>query len=645
VRPVLFGLAAAGLALLLVLAPVGGVSPASAAAFAPGIPDPLTVPGSVVGGATGNYVGTRAAGMNASIMAKMIKAPSFWNYVKSVQAGTGTATEVAAVAASKAAWRVPAVAGAALLKTVGGVGMAVTAFDVGGFVGNGAMNLIGVDSEGLVCGQASEVLLFFAHQDCTAWKVADNFARNAGQSVGVSGGKTCSVVDPGLCAELKGVGYVQSDGGSYLCLKIDFGSSSSVSGWFDDSAGGTGGGFSRDASSSAASWNCGPVAGGDTSSLGWAWAFFPNAAVTMSRYGVGLRADGLGVPVVAVAADPERLFRCTVTLSDGSSVTKDSASFKESDATLPGVECPQFPPEVPVRNTTIWEVGGGETNELFNHDTTPEYQAAATNFPECMSGTCMLDLVKAGTGSCFSSPDACAGWFSDPGKATSYTCRYGSHDVALSECTVYAPTFQPGAKLGTSPYGDPVTGEALPGSGPGTAVAPGVSVADPSQPRDCFPSGWGVFNPFEWVMKPVGCALQWAFVPRNSEVTKSNNSLRNAITASGVGVVIGIIAGWADFPITGDGCGGIPWHFQVYTLDVNASLLAACPGDPLAHTAGVVKPILTAVVITVGVLASARYIAAIFGYVGYGGIVDAERRQSYRDEASERRGGGGVKFR
>lgn len=31
----------------------------------------------------------------------------------------------------------------------------------------------------------------------------------------------------------------------------------------------------------------------------------------------------------------------------------------------------------------------------------------------------------------------------------------------------------------------------------------------------CAPSGWGWFNPVEWVQKPVKCAILWAFVPKN----------------------------------------------------------------------------------------------------------------------------------
>lgn len=33
---------------------------------------------------------------------------------------------------------------------------------------------------------------------------------------------------------------------------------------------------------------------------------------------------------------------------------------------------------------------------------------------------------------------------------------------------------------------------------------------------ECFPGGWGALNPINWVLKPVKCALVWAFVPTRS---------------------------------------------------------------------------------------------------------------------------------
>ena len=30
---------------------------------------------------------------------------------------------------------------------------------------------------------------------------------------------------------------------------------------------------------------------------------------------------------------------------------------------------------------------------------------------------------------------------------------------------------------------------------------------------ECWPSGWGWFNPADWVLKPIKCALEWAFIP------------------------------------------------------------------------------------------------------------------------------------
>lgn len=35
----------------------------------------------------------------------------------------------------------------------------------------------------------------------------------------------------------------------------------------------------------------------------------------------------------------------------------------------------------------------------------------------------------------------------------------------------------------------------------------------PSSEGECWPSGWGWFNPAEWVLKPIKCAMVWAFVP------------------------------------------------------------------------------------------------------------------------------------
>lgn len=58
----------------------------------------------------------------------------------------------------------------------------------------------------------------------------------------------------------------------------------------------------------------------------------------------------------------------------------------------------------------------------------------------------------------------------------------------------------------------PTTPTTIPGTPPGGPGSPGTppesSTGDESE---CLPDGWGWLNPIEWVLKPVKCALVWAF--------------------------------------------------------------------------------------------------------------------------------------
>lgn len=171
-------------------------------------------------------------------------------------------------------------------------------------------------------------------------------------------------------------------------------------------------------------------------------------------------------------------------------------------------------------------------------------QTWRSTYPGCASGVCRLGLYKnasSGLVNCFSAQptDLCNGWFTDPNKISDYTCTYGptntSSDaaVALSECNVYAPSFDPVNQAKGAVLGDPATGSTGDGQ-PGSQTDPGSST-EPDQPSaggvagaplpgqdgaSCYPSGWAAFNPLEWVYKPVKCVLVWAFVPDTSAVTQ-----------------------------------------------------------------------------------------------------------------------------
>lgn len=43
----------------------------------------------------------------------------------------------------------------------------------------------------------------------------------------------------------------------------------------------------------------------------------------------------------------------------------------------------------------------------------------------------------------------------------------------------------------------------------------------------CWPSGWGWFNPLEWVFRPVTCAFRWLFVPPEPEFSQALDRLKN----------------------------------------------------------------------------------------------------------------------
>lgn len=320
-------------------------------------------------------------------------------------------------------------------------------------------------------------------------------------------------------------------------------------------------------------------------------------------------------PAVPASGDPLRTLRCVVTHDGGQITTRDSATFRETDGVLPQLLCPDISglvvESVKVLNVNIDE---GTTTVLYEETTTPEYQTARELAPECASGTCMLDLRKEGVGSCFQSPESCLGWFADPNKSSKYSCQYGSYAVDLAECTVYAPTFQPGATTTGDTYGDPTSGEPI------TNPAPNPGNDPTGEGRQCFPSGWGVFNPIEWIFRPVGCALESAFVPSQARVDAALGTIRQTWEASTPGSVVNTI-GTMEF-VAPSGCDGITVDMSWLSVGGwsigSFQFMQACPGDFFAGFASATKVIGYLAFTIAGVIGVTRQIGRIFGY---GGVV------------------------
>lgn len=123
---------------------------------------------------------------------------------------------------------------------------------------------------------------------------------------------------------------------------------------------------------------------------------------------------------------------------------------------------------------------------------------------------------------------ACPDWWQDPARTEHYECHWGPYTVQFLACSGFR---DPGRSLGntdetieTKPDGTVVvvpttdivdTAPTDPDGIPDitTPPAPGDDGPDSPDKKKCYPSGWGVLNPFEWVLKPTSCALDWAFKP------------------------------------------------------------------------------------------------------------------------------------
>lgn len=268
----------------------------------------------------------------------------------------------------------------------------------------------------------------------------------------------------------------------------------------------------------------------------------------------------------AVSPNPERKLvddvRCK-SLSDGHILTISGTStvFTELDLDLPTLPDVGCPPGYRQISSKVSEVTPSDPHDVPVPVVTQEVPAPVQSwqdtYPQCGDGTCQLKLYKVrGTAldSCFATAGLCANWFADPSKADDYVCKYGStgglsdSSVALSECDVYAPSFNPVAQAKGTVYADPVTGDApeQPVSSP-TSNPTTDPTTDPSDPEggagavsggSCFPSGWSAFNPVEWVFKPIKCALVWAFIPDVGAISTSVDQTVDLFTSKPPGSVV-----------------------------------------------------------------------------------------------------------
>ncbi len=524
-----------------------------------------------------------------------------------------------------AKYSVPGIAPSKLQKAAGVAGAGVTVVmgaQMGFAIGNGIDQAIGVDANGLVCSQgaASGLLALATGNDCSAYDNAmTTLQQNADVAAGgVSAGNSCVPGQPTFCVHAVSRSVSPSFLGETCFTFTGTDGSIAVLVYHEQSGFISGSGV-------ATTNTLPPIFGCPT---GAGIVLGGSATNPVTWYCLNLDGATCGTSdqrsITDVTADPDRTLHCSVTGTDGITYTADSASFKETDGKLAAPVCPVLPDGVYPATQQISENGGGASNVLSNQTTTPESLSQLGTYPECNTGACSVDLIDHlhGDKSCFDEQATCDGWFSDPTRADDYQCRFGIHDVALSECYYYSGVFNAGRQQIGAPYSDPTTGT---WSGGQNAPSEGgqaydQTIQDPdTSVRDCMGTASTTFDPIAWVMRPVQCALEWAFVPRASVVALEGANVTTAWTGTIFGQIGGIVGQFASLPVF-TGCTGVPIDIDETwpaTFGIHWTLGAACSG-PLAGVAGTVRGIVGALLSLGGALAVTTYIARAIGYTGFG---------------------------
>lgn len=271
-------------------------------------------------------------------------------------------------------------------------------------------------------------------------------------------------------------------------------------------------------------------------------------------------------------------------------------------------------------------VSNPDRTQVGTSEVPQEVQDWMTQFPQCMDGHCQLLLKKrVGTGlvNCFDDPEACLEWnaerVSDP---TRYECWYAGVKIALDRCSLYRKTFDTLAVRRGVVWEDPrQTGNPYPGrpTNPGVKPEP-KPVPDPeSNGNECWPQGWAAFNPLEWVLQPVKCALRWAFVPRAEKVNDVKAALRVSIDDSAIGQVGYAVDAWKARldGIRPSGCAGPTVTLNLMGIRYSGTPLSAC-AEPAATLAFWARIFLGAGAVVLAVIGISRHIGRLFNFDGFG---------------------------
>ena len=327
--------------------------------------------------------------------------------------------------------------------------------------------------------------------------------------------------------------------------------------------------------------------------------------------------NGTAVPIEMPSGGEEQL-TCEVTLEDGRVLTAVGEPFDDSPGNQIAMpQCPEIPEDgVPTR-VKVKDKNG---NELFDEPTDDEALDWMKNNGECVNGLCLLDLhVVADNNqdysmSCFDLDEGCPDWFEDPQRNEKFQCYYNMKPVEIQQCYVYAGLWKPGRTDNDSPWSDNETGS---WSGNKNTTSNGKSafakkVQDPTKARTCTFDGIEGFDPIGFVMRPVQCAMEWAFVPRPTWVKVKLAGGEDAWKGKPPGVIADAVSGFAVTPAVSGCSRDVTIFAGRYASQITP--LNVCPGSWGATVAAVTKVAATVAMVVLVVVVVRRQIAGMIGY-------------------------------
>lgn len=595
-------------------------SAANAVDVAPVLPGPVvplpSTPAQLVSVFGGQSTAAGESYLRATLM--MIKAMRNAPSTAAAAKAAGTTVEVAAEAAARAAVPVPITA-AAPLSVAGRAVPLVNALAIGFAIGGAGVQvygmLTGTDPLAGTCGQAEwvQTALSIAYLGATPNCQATVAQANSDQSpvwAPISYGGQSYVV--------KGTILV----GSQLnaCLGVSSVRLTSKAYWAGLADPGT---FSWPSSSSS---YCGSA--GFTGSGTVAAAPGATALQKVEVYNSGGVLVGTTTPT---QADPTRTPSCTIQWSTGGTTSGTGVPYKESTGI--GLSAQQMgcksawdaKPDGAIPQKISVDSNDGTTTQ---HVISQNVNGAAV--PEVSPGTGGLVLSKVvgtTTQTCMDWKTDCSGWWAATSNGTTtgtYTCTFDGASVALAQCSPYQTTFD--TQTSTPTVTDPVTGDQIDWStspDPGNSIDPGTDVG--TGDGNCF-AGMLSFNPVDWVLTPVKCALKWAFVPDPTRVQADVQQLQDSWADTMPAKIPGIVSSAIVVPNLGSGCQGphvafsVPWSFEgaSTTWAYDGYPLSAC-AEPMATTATFARLIGAAILIFYTGLGVIRRVSGVVHAPGLGG--------------------------